>query len=126
MSGLSLKVPIQTLIGKVEAERTGIIKKHEADLKAYNAAVGAARKELAAKLREKAKNISTASLSFNRDYRNNRGYVEYASVSVRVDCPAKPSPKPDTSRVDRDLRLLKATSQAEITVRADSDLSRYL
>lgn len=127
---LSLKVPVSTLIANAEAQRSIILTDHAKATATYDDALVTATRRLVKELRKKADAIDAGragELESDSNYMGRgRGYVNSVQVSVSSPCPPRPDEQPDTSRIDRDLRLLRATSQDAIAVRVDSDLARYL
>jgi len=124
----SLRVPVAALVEKAEAERARILAEH-AKLKADPPeSIGHARLRLADELLELSRSIADGRkrpLADSVYDRRERRYRRALQVTVGVWLP-EPLAKPDTAKVDRDLRLLRATSQATVSVRLDSDFARYV
>lgn len=124
---LSLKIPTATLITKVQAARTKVIEDHKAAVAANKENVVNVREQLIELLEAQLVRISDGGRLPNPESYyagNGRGYR--VSVKVSVEVPKKVDPKPDTTKIDRDLALLQATSQETLTLRSDADLARYL
>lgn len=116
----SLKVPTHTLIVSAEKLRAKIVAQHARDVKAYTEALPRHQRQVAAALSKAARNPNKVRVDYGG---YNRGYSAFVPVPKP---PEKPSTKPDTHSVDRDLGLLRATSQETISVGSDSNYARYL
>lgn len=128
MPSQSLRVPVAALIEKAEAERARIVAEH-AKLKAGRPETPTrSRERLAQALYELARDLRAGKRkpTKSQEYlRAEGGYVDVLRATVYVTLPRKVG-KPDTEKVDRDLRLLRATSQATVSMRLDSDFARYV
>lgn len=128
MAGVSLKVPVQHLIDNAEEQRAEVIAEHAKNVKAYKEDRTDVREQLANALHaqfwafsEENRKLPPTNRRWERgEYRN------FITVAVSVPVVEKPADKADTKSIDADLRLLRATSQEQLTVRADAHLARYL
>lgn len=131
MASQSFRVPVAALIEAAEKERERIIDTYSVALAEYRASQRTPRAErllLAAALHERAEEVRTGkgALHASSEYDYDAGeYVLFVSAEAKVQRFAKPDAA-DTRSVDRDLRLLRATSQETVSVRADSDFARYV
>lgn len=138
MAVISLKVPVATLIEKAEARRAEIVAEYERVQAEERTKRPDFQKAVARLLREAAKNPEQVVYERNYDYRGKGGGYRSTTIkdlTVKVPrsenlWPAQPDEHeedgPKTARVDRDLGMLRATSETEIRVKADSDLASYL
>ena len=113
---MRVKVRVADLVAKAEdAKRRAKLDhdrakaKHDAELKAYS-------KRVAALLRRKANDIERGTKPFLDSYGH-----------CRLGLPDGPrKPVLDTSRVDRDLRVLRACADETISIATDDNFARYL
>lgn len=104
-SKMKLRVPVATLIEAAEATRAKIIENHEQAVAEYE------------QDRESWQYVVVHVLECN----------EYElRIPINGDEPSQPSKKPNTSQVDKDLALLRATSDEVLSIGADDDFGRYL
>jgi hypothetical protein len=124
---LSLKVPVAHLIERAEAHRKSVVDAHAKLVKEHKASSLDVKEALSLKLSDAARDVASGKVKPREDSRYRDGkYRHCVETSVWIEVPPKPDKKADTSAVDRDLRLLRATSQETITVRVGSSLEKYL
>lgn len=125
---LRVKIPVAVLIASAEAQREKIIKDHEKQVakgekerqrwlnKAEDAVV---------RVLDDLQN-GTIPDSVRSNYYSEGKNRSSFRIEVAYKCPTEPGDTPDTSRVDRDLALLRACSDAELSIGTDDNFARYL
>lgn len=124
----SLKVPVATLLQSAERERAAIVEKHRLAVESYRDDTEEVRGHLVDRLRALADDLESGRKlpKPSQEYDSRRGYVWNITAAVSAGVRERPPAKPDTRRVDSDIRLLRATSQETVTVRTGSSFERYL
>lgn len=127
---LRLKVAVADLITRIEDRQAVLQAEHEKAVAEYPKLLAIWNRRAIHHLREAITTIEEtddAEVAFKDSRYRNGKYVTTICVSAPrlADRPSKPS-KPNTDKVNRDLRLLKSTSEEFITVSADDNLASYL
>lgn len=129
MSNLNVKVATSTLIERAEQMRADIIKAHVAAKAKYEKELPAHKAKAAKALEAAAKRAAKGDLTevvVSDCYRSGRYQTTLEVMAPGCKHPDKPGKEPETSNIDRDLKFLRATSEATITVRVNSNWERYL
>lgn len=128
-----LRIPVATLIERAEEKRAQLVAQHRSELDEWRQRESLAdlRLDLADDLAKLANDIRAGRVKPRPGSRYDhakRTYVPTLSASVCIaGPPEKPAPLSDrTAKVDRDLSLLRATSQEHVTVRTGSEFADYL
>lgn len=126
---ISLKVSVAHLIANAEQQREQIVAEHAGRVATYELELVTLRKQGSARLRDMAAKVAAgkADDEFSIGWSGRRA-ERPVSIEIEIGTVASDAPteKPNTRAVDRALKVLRATSQEEVTVREDSDLAVYL
>ena len=113
---MKVKVPVATLIEKIEESKADVLKKYDKELADYPKAVDSWRADVHKQLL-----VIAGGLEKGKDPKLGR-YGESIPVPAK---PTKPT-KPNTYKHDRDLGLLKAAQEEVLAISTDSNLAAYL
>lgn len=122
---LRVKVPVAVLVASAEAQRAKIVKAHEqawaSVTKDRERWVTAALKALD-RTREDIESGKLPSISKTWGKKNKSEF----EIQVSAAKPSDPDDEPNTTQVDRDLALLRACSDTELSIGTDDNFARYL
>lgn len=118
---MKIKVPVAKLIESAEAVRSRIIEQHESAVANYEDAKGKYRSLVIDALR-----VALAEATQEGDLPEYYSYGSCLLVPFDHDEPSEPRHTPNTTQVDRDLALLRATSDSELLISTDDMFAGYL
>jgi hypothetical protein len=125
---MKIKVDVQTLISRIEKAKDGAVRQYEKDLVKYET-------QRATWMKRSAEALTTALAALNKGddsgvisdnkYLDGRCRPVVSVPVARGEGPIKPR-KPDTGKHDRDLALLRMTSDETILISTDDAFASYL
>jgi hypothetical protein len=125
----SVKVKTTYLIERIEAERVRLVKLHEKTVASYPNDVANYSKKLNAWKARFIKHLKATTNAEDTKQVCYAGYAHHLSIQDLGPIPRKPNKprtEPETYELDQLLRLLRASSQDEILVKANSDFFRFI
>lgn len=123
---MKIKVPVSVLIESAEARKAQLIEENDQAKVDYEKDMKEWRKECVKALQIA---LTEARAGNFPEYGSTYRLGGYLIVSLPDDTPSrpdKPNEKPNTRQVDRDLALLRATTEETLTIGTDDVFAGYL
>jgi hypothetical protein len=124
---LRVKVPVSRLLAQAEKQREKIIREYERDVEKQGGKKSKWEVKAIGALAKTINEIEAGNFDFDNVSKPYGSKTQTSSIKVTVSAAAPFPPKePETYRVDRDIALLKACTDTELSIGVDDDFGRYL